>query len=150
MLKYFDVKMIKMLDNKSISKDDVLKTMVENICHNSDFILDKEVFYEGVLEREKIGSTAIGVGVAIPHARVEVVKNIVVSIYLLKNPIDFNSLDGEKVNIVILVGAPKKESKKYLEMLSSLSKIFRNKKNRESILDCSTTEALIKAVQELS
>ncbi|MGL5053153.1 MAG: PTS sugar transporter subunit IIA [Cetobacterium sp.] len=150
MLKYFDVKMIKMLDDKYISKEDVLKKMVENICHNSDFILDKEVFYEAVLEREKIGSTAIGVGVAIPHARVEVVKKIIVSIYILKNPIDFNSLDGEKVKIVILVAAPKEESKKYLELLSSLSKMFRNKKNRESILECSTSESLIKAVQELS
>ena len=149
MLNYFNIKMINILDNKSVSKDEILKKLVFNMAENSKLILDRDKFYEEVLEREKVGTTGIGMGVAIPHARTEAVKDIVVAVGLLKQPVDFNSLDNEKVKIVILVGAPKGESKKYLELLSSLSRIFRDKKTRESILDSTTTECLIEAIAEI-
>ncbi|MCQ8211265.1 PTS sugar transporter subunit IIA [Cetobacterium somerae] len=149
MLNYFNVKMINILDNKSVSKDEILKKLVFNMSENSNLIVDRDIFYKEVLQRENVGTTGIGMGVAIPHARTEVVKDIVVSVALLKNPIDFNSLDGEKVKIVILVGVPKGESKKYLELLSSLSRIFRDKKIRESILESTTTECLIEAIAEI-
>ncbi|WP_418964030.1 PTS sugar transporter subunit IIA [Cetobacterium sp.] len=149
MLNYFNVKMINIIDNKSVSKDEILKKLVNNMDENSDLISNKEIFLKEILERERAGTTGIGMGVAIPHARTEVVKDIVVSVALLKNPVDFNSLDGEKVRIVILVGVPKGESKKYLELLSSLSRIFRDKKIRESILESTTTECLIEAIAEI-
>ncbi|MDX8335282.1 PTS sugar transporter subunit IIA [Candidatus Cetobacterium colombiensis] len=149
MLNYFNIKMINILENTSISKDKVLKLMVSNMYKHSNSVIDEEVFYKEVLEREKIGTTGIGMGVAIPHARTEAIKDIVVSVGLLKEAVDFNSLDEEKVKIIILVGAPKNESKKYLELLSLLSKTFRNKKIRESILESRTTECLIEAVAEI-
>lgn len=149
MLNYFNVKMINIIDNKSVSKDEILKKLVNNMDENSDLISNKEIFLKEILERERAGTTGIGMGVAIPHARTEVVKDIVVSVALLKNPVDFNFLDGEKVRIVILVGVPKGESKKYLELLSSLSRIFRDKKIRESILESTTTECLIEAIAEI-
>lgn len=149
MLNYFNVKMINIIDNKFVSKDEILKKLVNNMDENSDLISNKEIFLKEILERERAGTTGIGMGVAIPHARTEVVKDIVVSVALLKNPVDFNSLDGEKVRIVILVGVPKGESKKYLELLSSLSRIFRDKKIRESILESTTTECLIEAIAEI-
>ncbi|MGL4357183.1 PTS sugar transporter subunit IIA [Cetobacterium sp.] len=149
MLNYFNIKMINILDNKSVSKDEILKKLVFNMAENSKLILDRDKFYEEVLEREKVGTTGIGMGVAIPHARTEAVQDIVVSVGLLKQPVDFNSLDNEKVKIVILVGAPKGESKKYLELLSSLSRIFRDKRTRESILESTTTECLIEAIAEI-
>ncbi|WP_297434466.1 PTS sugar transporter subunit IIA [uncultured Cetobacterium sp.] len=149
MLNYFNIKMINIIDNKSVSKNEILKVMVSNMVENSDLISDKDIFYKEILERENVGTTGIGMGVAIPHARTEVVKDIVVSVALLKRPVDFDSLDGEKVKIVILVGAPKGESKKYLELLSSLAKIFRDKKIRESILESTTTECLIEAIAEI-
>ena len=149
MLNYFNVKMINIIDNKSVSKNEILRKLVSNMDENSDLIADKEIFYKEILAREDVGTTGIGMGVAIPHARTEVVKDIVVSIALLKNPVNFDSLDGEKVKIVILVGVPKGESKRYLEILSSLSRIFRDKKIRESILESTTTECLIEAIAEI-
>ncbi|MEG0068774.1 PTS sugar transporter subunit IIA [Cetobacterium sp.] len=149
MLNYFNIKMINYFDNKSVSKDEILKEMVLNMAENSEAIENKDIFYSEILERESVGTTGIGMGVAIPHARTESVKEIVLSIWVLKNPVDFNSLDGEKVKIVILVGAPKGESKKYLELLSSLSRIFRDKKIRNSILESTTRECLIEAIAEI-
>lgn len=149
MLNYFNVKMINIIDNESASKNEILKMLVSNMEENTDLISDKDMFYKEVLERESVGTTGIGMGVAIPHARTKVVKDIIVSVALLKNPVDFDSLDGEKVKIVILVGAPKEESRKYLELLSSLSRIFRDKNIRESILESTTTECLIEAIAEI-
>ncbi|WP_297597436.1 PTS sugar transporter subunit IIA [uncultured Cetobacterium sp.] len=149
MLSYFNIKMINFFDNKSVLKDEILKIMVSNMAENCEAIQDKEGFYFEVLERESVGTTGIGMGVAIPHARTNSVKEIVLAIGVLKNPVDFNSLDGEKVKIIVLVGAPKGESKRYLELLSSLSRIFRDKKIRDSILESTTTECLIEAIAEI-
>lgn len=149
MLNYFNIKMINIFDDGSLTKDKILKMMVENISENSELIVDKNIFYSEVLEREKVGTTGIGMGVAIPHARTDAVKDIVLSVALLKNPIDFNSLDGEGIKVVVLVGAPKGGSKKYLELLSMLSRIFRDKKNRDSIIECTTKDCLIEAIAEI-
>ena len=149
MLSYFNIKMINFFDNKSVLKDEILKIMVSNMAENCEAIQDKEGFYFEVLERESVGTTGIGMGVAIPHARTNSVKEIVLAIGVLKNPVDFNSLDGEKVKIIVLVGAPKGESKRYLELLSSLSRIFRDKKIKDSILESTTTECLIEAIAEI-
>lgn len=149
MLNYFNIKMINIFENNGVSKNEILKSMIENMNQNSEVIIDKDLLYQEVLEREKVGTTGIGAGVAIPHARTNAVKDIIVSVGLLTNPINFDSLDGEKVKIVILVGAPKGESKKYLELLSSLSRIFREKKIRDSLLESSTTECLIEAIAEI-
>nr|WP_307775029.1 PTS sugar transporter subunit IIA [uncultured Cetobacterium sp.] len=149
MLSYFNIKMINIFNNESLSKDEVLKMMVSNMNENTDLINDKDTFLKEILEREKAGSTGIGVGVAIPHARTDSVKEVVVSLGLLTTPVDFDSIDGEKVRIVVLVGAPKEKSKKYLEFLSTLSRIFRNKKIRDSIIESTSKEGLIEAIARI-
>lgn len=145
-MNYFNKKMINIINNAQLSKNDMLRLMVDNIVKNSDLIVDGDKFYNEILEREKIGTTAIGGGVAIPHTRTNVVKDVVVSLALLKESVDFNSLDGERVRIVIMVGVPIDRSKKYLKILSSLSKIFRDDCLRETILESLTTDSLIEAI----
>lgn len=149
MIEYFNSKLITLIDNKNSSKDDILKDMVHLIKENTNYLEDEEDFYNQIIEREKVGSTGIGMGIAIPHARSQALDKIVVAIGLLKTPVNFNSLDGEYVKVVVLVGAPKEQSKEYLGLLSTLARIFRNKKYRESIMDSSTLEELIEAIAEL-
>ncbi|MGX6590735.1 PTS system, nitrogen regulatory IIA component [Cetobacterium ceti] len=149
MIEYFNSKLITLIDNKNSSKDDILKDMVHLIKENTNYLEDEEDFYNQIIEREKVGSTGIGMGIAIPHARSQALDKIVVAIGLLKTPVNFNSLDGEYVKVVVLVGAPKEQSKEYLGLLSTLARIFRNKKSRESIMDSSTLEELIEAIAEL-
>lgn len=149
MLSYFNIKMINIFDDRTLTKDEILKMMVNNMKENSDLLINEDIFYSEILEREKVGTTGIGMGVAIPHARTDSVKDIILSVALLKHPVDFNSLDGEGINVVVLVGAPKGGSKKYLELLSMLSRIFRDKKNRDSIIECTTKDCLIEALAEI-
>lgn len=148
MLKYLNADLINIYDIENTNKEDIIKKMILNLKNHSDLVIDSDIFYNEIMEREKIGTTGIGMGVAIPHARCEALKGLVVSCGILKKGIDFQSLDGEKVNIVVLVGAPKGENKQYLEFLSSLSRLFREKKIRDRILNANTKDEVLSILSE--
>lgn len=148
MLNYFKSKLITYI-NKPCTKEEVLKNLVDLIRNNSDYLDDEENFYNNILEREKLGSTGIGQGIAIPHARSEKIKNIVVAIGLLKYGIDFNSPDGENVKLVILVGAPKGQNREYLSLVSNLMRTFRDEEMRNNIICASNYQELLEAVAEI-
>lgn len=149
LVEYLNSNLIEVINNISESKEEILRKMIENISKYNGSIKEKELFYKEIIEREKVGTTGIGMGIAVPHARTEGLKEIIISIALLDNPLDFQSLDGENVKLIILVGAPKNPSKKYLEALSDIARVFRNKKNRENIFASKTKDQLIEAIAEL-
>lgn len=149
MLEYFNSKLITVIEGKH-TKDEVLKIMVDLIGKNSDAVIDKEDFLENIFNREKVGSTGIGLGIALPHARCENIKKIVVAAALLKESIDFNSLDGENVKLIIMVGAPKNQGGEYLSLVGTLMRTFRNKDARNTLLEASTQQELIEAIAELN
>lgn len=148
MLQYFNSKLITYIEGKH-TKEEVLKKLVDLIRKNSDALEDEKNFYENILAREELGSTGIGQGIAIPHARSEKIEKIVVAIGLLENSLDFNSPDGENVKLVILVGAPKGQNREYLSLVSELMRNFRNKKLRESVICATDYQELLEAIAEL-
>lgn len=148
MLEYFKSKLITFIDGKH-SKENALKILVDLVKENSDALDETDNFFEKLLEREELGSTGIGQGIAIPHARSEKIKKIVVAIGLLENRIDFNSPDGEDVKLIILVGAPKGFNREYLSLVSELMRTFRNQKLRESVLCANNYQELLEALAEL-
>lgn len=145
---YFNSKLITYIEGNP-SKEDVLKTLVDLIRNNTDTLKDEKNFYENILAREELGSTGIGQGIAIPHARSEKIDKIVVAIGLLENKIDFNSPDGEQVKLIILVGAPKGQNREYLSLVSELMRTFRDKKSRESVTCATDYQELLEAIAEL-
>lgn len=148
MLQYLNSKLITYIKGNP-TKEEALKMLVELIKKNSDALNDENNFYENILAREELGSTGIGQGIAIPHARSEKIKKIIVAIGLLKNGIDFNSLDGEKVKLIILVGSPKGQNREYLSLVSELMRTFRYKKLRENVICANNYQELLKAIAEL-
>jgi mannitol/fructose-specific phosphotransferase system IIA component (Ntr-type) len=80
-----------------------------------------------LLARERLGSTAIGQSIAIPHARLDLVKRSLVVIGLFKEGLEFDSLDGEPVYIVFLILSPKALEGFHLKMLATISKLLRDK-----------------------
>lgn len=147
MLKHFNGKLIIYIKEKH-TKEEILKILVDFLVKNTDAIEDKDNFYKEILAREEIGSTGIGMGVAVPHARSTGVKDVVIALAVLEYPVDFNSIDGELIKVVALAGAPKDKSSEYLELLSHLSKIFRTKKNREALKTARDQKELMEAVME--
>ena len=148
MTNYFNNKLITYIEGKH-TKEEILQMLVSFMEKNTETIENSNEFYEQILEREKVGSTGIGMGIALPHARSLGVKDVVLSIALLEYPVDFNSIDGELIKIIALVGAPKDKSKEYLGLLSNLSKVFRVKKNRDSIKTARDQKELVEAIMEI-
>lgn len=144
---YSNEKLIKYVEEE-FTKDELLAHMVHTITENSDAIQEENDFLKNILEREKIGTTAIGTGMAIPHARFAGAKKIVLAIYLLKNPLNFQAPDGEPVKLVIMIGAPQEQGKEYLSLISTIARAFRNSEYRNAVLSAKSSEELFKKLEE--
>ena len=83
--------------------------------------LDEREILAGLIDREKLSSTGVGKGIAIPHCRLESVPEFVVGVITVPSGVDFEALDKQKVNIVIFIIAPATESNKHVRLLSAVS-----------------------------
>lgn len=134
------------LDLSSGNKKGVISE-IANELKQTKKIKDSSKFIEDVLKREKLGSTGIGNNVAIPHARTEAVKDVVVGFGKSKQGIDFKALDGEKVNLVFLMGANPKQLNLYLRILAEISKLLMNSGFRQSLLAAESAERIIATIK---
>lgn len=115
------------------TKEEIIKYMVE-LAAKSGKVLDQEQALKDVMEREKVLSTGIGKGIALPHAKTNFVSDFCASLTTLVQPVDFDSLDMEPVNIVILILGPENQIAQHLKLLSKISKILNIEENRSKIL----------------
>lgn len=103
---------------------------------------------EVVLEREKLGSTGIGQGVAIPHGKTDILQEQVGVLGISRKGIEFNSLDGEPVHIIFLLVGPVEVAGQHLKALSRISRLFKDKFLRQAIRDAKTKEDILKIIQQ--
>lgn len=127
------------LDLESTEKNDSIIEMVE-VLVQKQVINDREIFLKEVSEREKFGSSGIGDGVAIPHARTEVVEEIIIAFGRSQKGIDFGSLDRKPVYLVFLIASPTKDNDLYLRTLARLSRFLREIKFRHGLLQAKTPD----------
>ena len=99
---------------------------------------NKDEIFQKLYEREKLGTTAFGNGIAIPHARIEGIQNAKIIILKLTEAIDFNSIDGNKVDIVISLFVPNDNNEMHVELLSSIASLLDNQVFREKIRTANT------------
>ena len=99
---------------------------------------NKDEIFQKLYEREKLGTTAFGNGIAIPHARVEGIQNAKIIILKLTEAIDFNSIDGNKVDIVMSLFVPNDNNEMHVELLSSIASLLDNQVFREKIRTANT------------
>lgn len=105
------------------TKQEAINYAVELISKSNN-IADKETFKAAVFEREAQSSTGFGNGIAIPHAKSNAVKQVSLCALVVKNGIDFDSLDGEKVNLIFLIASPISVSNEHLDVLAHLSSLL--------------------------
>lgn len=111
------------IDLESTEKEDVLKELVGLI---SEDIPDEKKILKILIERENLGSTGIGQGIAVPHGKTDNVGQLVAALGISKKGVDFNSLDGEPVYIFFLLVAPKTSAGPHLKALARISRILRD------------------------
>jgi PTS system fructose-specific IIC component len=134
------------MDIKSSDREGAIREMVAALP-DSGKILDKARFIRDLLERERLSSTGIGQGVAIPHCPSEGVEGIVIAFARSRTGIDFGSIDGNKVNIVFLIGTNPKEINLYLTVLAKLSKLLIKESFRKELLAAKNGQEILAIVQ---
>ncbi len=127
------------LDIESTEKTGSIAEMAESLAREN-IIRDKRVFLREVLGREKMGSSGIGEGVAIPHARTGMVEEIIIAFGRSRRGINFESLDRKPVYLLFLIASPTNDNELYLRTLSCLSRFLREKECRESLLQAKTVD----------
>ena len=125
------------LDLKAKHKREVIEKLV-SLLARKHALKDVEKIVQLLMEREELGSTGLGEGIAIPHVRDdELFDDIYVAAARTKKPVDFDAIDDKPCQIFFLVLSPKSEEK-YLKVMAAISRIMRSQKHREAILDAQT------------
>lgn len=114
-----------LVDLKGGSKRQVLRLMAERA--GKDLGLSSSLILDALLEREKLGTTAIGDGMAIPHAKLKPLENLAGFFARLATPVDFDSLDDQPVDLVFLLLAPANSGVDHLKALARIARIFRDR-----------------------
>jgi PTS system nitrogen regulatory IIA component len=102
------------------------------LFENNDGIA-RSVVFESLFARERLGSTGLGQGVAIPHGRIKGLKEALGAFVRLAEPVPFDAPDGNPVNLVFVLLVPEKATEKHLQILSELAQMFCDKALRESM-----------------
>ena len=107
------------------NKEEALKELVEVLAKVKD-IGDKKAIVKSLIERENLGSTGIGQGIAIPHAKTEKLGELIAVLGISKKGVDFDALDGEPVFIFFLLVGPKDSAGPHLKALARISRLLRD------------------------
>ncbi len=132
------------------------KTKAKSLEELSDlFVANKVIRTKGIVlemlnQRETLGSTGIGKGVAIPHGRTTAALDVTIAFGKSKNGIDFDSVDKELVKLIFVVLAPPQDdNNRYLPVLGKLVEVVHDKANREKLLQAKTFEELMQVFEEV-
>lgn len=139
--KYLDPNQVLFIDESD--RDSAIMRLSKMLCEKG-VIENAESFYDAVIQREKIVSTGVGMGVAIPHAKLDDYKDFFIAIGVQKNRgIEWQSLDGSLVSLIFLIGGPSKEQTQYLKILSRLTSAIKDESLRNSIKSAASAEEII-------
>ena len=125
------------------SKDAAINYLVDLHARVGN-ITDKAVFKEGIVKREESGSTAIGEGIAIPHAKNKAVTKAGLAAMTVPEGVDYDSLDGQPTNLIFMIAAPEGGSDVHLEVLSRLSMLLIDEDFRKELLASTNVEEFLK------
>ena len=132
---------------ESENKDDVINELV-NLLKGDERIIDLEEVRKCVFDREKIMSTGVGKGFAIPHGKTNSVNDIIAAFGKSKRPIDYNALDGEPVNLVFLMIGKDTLVSKHIKLLSRISRLMNNDEFRKNLVEADSKEAILKIFED--
>ena len=132
-------------DLKAKDKKGVLAELVDVIV-SSDPTLDKNSLVKVLLERERLGSTGIGDGVAIPHGKFQGLKHPIISIGRSRKGLDFDAMDGEAVFLFFLLVAPEDSASIHLKALAKIAKIIKSRSFRNVLMQVPTREEIYQTI----
>lgn len=124
------------------SKEDLLDAMVE-LAGKNPLVKDKDKVNVAIHERERIMSTGVGKGFAIPHGKTDAVGDIVLAFAVTKDPVDYASMDNEPVRLVLLLLSRDSDVGNRLKLLSRASKVMNSDAARSALLAAKSPEEVM-------
>jgi PTS system nitrogen regulatory IIA component len=137
----------RVVDLKSRSKDAALMELVETLSGTAE-VKDRERVLSAVVDREKIVSTGIGLGVAVPHAKIPEVSEFVVAYGRSRQGIDFGSIDDRPVHHVVLIVGPPDRQQRYLQFLATVTLKLKQPELRKSLEEAPDAAGLFKVLSQ--
>lgn len=132
---------------KVTNKDELLNKLID--------LLQKEVepghlesIRQAVFERERIMSTGVGKGLAIPHGKAAGISDSYASFAVLEEPVEYESIDEKPVQIIFLLAGPESKNSIHIKLLSRISRLMNNRSFRERLLTCREPEEVLESFRE--
>jgi fructose-specific phosphotransferase system IIA component len=124
------------------NKKDAITEMVQ-LLSDAKEVKDSQVLLNSVLEREATRTTGIGNGLAIPHGKCAGVDHLVVAIAKPETPIDFESIDGRPVNLIVLLASPPDQTGPHIQALARISRLMTDARFRNSLESATTPQQVL-------
>jgi PTS system nitrogen regulatory IIA component len=105
--------------------------------------LNRTIVSDSLFARERLGSTALGYGVAIPHGRIKGLKEPQVAVLQLKTPIGFDAVDNAPVSLLFVLLVPENASQKHLDLLAEITDVLGDELKRDALKTATTVDALM-------
>lgn len=110
--------------------------------------ISRNLVFDSLFAREKLGSTGLGQGVAIPHGRIKNLKNASGALIRVRNAVPFDAPDGQNVKLVFVLLVPERATDEHLQILSELAQMFSDRSFREKLIVAATADELQKLITE--
>lgn len=132
---------------QSTRKRDSLKELLKAL-ETAGRIRDHEKILTALMERENLGSTGIGQGIAVPHTKSDQVEELIGALGISSAGVEFDSLDGESVSIIFLVLAPAKATGMHLKALAKIARLLKDRVFRNSLKNAQTAAQAVAIIRE--
>lgn len=132
------------VDRVSFLEATTKQASLDEMCQlisRSEAITEPESFRQAILRREETLSTGIGLGLAIPHAKIESVTGFVLAVGVHHRGLDFDALDKKPVHIVVMVGTPADKQREYLRLLATITHLLKEPSVRQRVVEASDPAA---------
>ncbi len=134
------------IDNPK-NKKNVFSIIAEKAAEN--YNLKHDILFNSLFKREKLGSTSVGNGIAIPHGLIDSFNECKCIISILSNGIDFDSFDNANVDLIFLLLMPKSNNIEHLQILASISRLLRNSELTNKLRGCKNAESAIAILSKI-
>ena len=134
-------------DLKGSTKKDVLTEMVSVLCKSLGGSISCEELLQAVLNRETKISTGVGVGIAIPHARLTSAKDFAIALGRCKDGVDYDSFDGGLVYLILLIVSPRQEYARYLNIHAKIALLMSNEEFRNKLIQSKDSDEMYRLMK---
>ena len=135
-----------LVDLKGETKEDIIAEQVDTLAVG-DAISDRDKVLQAVREREKIMSTGIGDGIAIPHGKSDAVEKLVAALGTQRRGVDFEALDGEPAYVFFLLVSPANVSGPHIKALARISRLLKNEDFKKKLIAAETAAEIIEIIE---